>query len=671
MPQLAFPESSEEQPSDLPLFLAEEQQTSRVPGQVAVTVLSEEEIGRAGFGSIESLSAEVPNFNVSSNSLRSFGDIFTIRGLGNTAFFSEPAVTLYIDGVPMGDAYTYAIQLMDIEEISIHRGPQGTRYGRNSEAGVIDIRTRGPDDQYRASVLFKAGSFDGRMFQLAVSGPIVEKKLYFRLAGLYEERGGFVYNRFLDRHTDTKEAWGGHFKIGWKPNRDWRIDFGFNLDRFDDGSQRVTSLDSDPFEVSSDFEGLTRIRRDGEHVRLVRTFSWGTFASMSSRQFWKLEPNELDLDLSPVPGFTSTINQRQEQWSQEFRLESSMESRSPWMWKAGLFLSTSETLGNSLRTFFTPPIPFPLFVTQLTIFRYEQKNIALFGNLTRSLSEKLDLSVGFRLNASHKKIERVKTDSFAPPRIVTGDRDFTDLAPSIELTYRANNNLSIFASSAIGFKPGGFTAFTDDPLAAKYETETVWSSQASVRYSAPNGSLTLQVTGFWNEVEDYQVERSFTFTDYTIVNAKETRSRGIEIETELTPVAGFNFTLGFGYTDIVFRDYIDPFTGARFSENRAPFSPKYTLNFGFQYEHPSGIFTLLKIQSLGETFFDETESARFRQSSFTVVNLAVGLKRERFEVSLFGRNLTGTVYYTNKITDINAGVPGEPRLYGISATFKY
>ena len=113
------------------------------------------------------------------------------------------------------------------------------------------------------------------------------------------------------------------------------------------------------------------------------------------------------------------------------------------------------------------------------------------------------------------------------------------------------------------------------------------------------------------------------------------------------------------------------FTGASFSENRAPFSPKYTLNFGFQYEHPSGIFTLLKIQSLGETFFDETESARFRQSSFTVVNLAVGLKRERFEISLFGRNLTGTVYYTNKITDINAGVPGEPRLYVISATSKY
>ena len=263
MPQLAFPDDSEEQPSDLPLFLAEEQQTARDSNQLAVSVLDEEEIRRAGFGSLESLSAEVPNFNVSSNSLRSFGDIFTIRGLSNTAFFSEPALALYVDGVPMGDSYTYAIQLMDIEEIAIHRGPQGTRYGRNSEGGVIDIRTKGPDDQYRASASFKVGSFDRKMFQLAVSGPIVEKKLYFRLAGLYEERGGYVNNRLLDRHTDTHEAWGGHFKIGWNPNRDWRIDFGFNLDRFDDGSQRVTSLDSDPFEVSSDFEGLTRIRRDG------------------------------------------------------------------------------------------------------------------------------------------------------------------------------------------------------------------------------------------------------------------------------------------------------------------------------------------------------------------------------------------------------------------------
>jgi len=129
--------------------------------------------------------------------------------------------------------------------------------------------------------------------------------------------------------------------------------------------------------------------------------------------------------------------------------------------------------------------------------------------------------------------------------------------------------------------------------------------------------------------------------------------------------------IAFGCTHFEFDEYLDPFSGNDFKGNQAPFTPEFTFNISAQYEHKNGFFAWVQYNALGDIYFDEANTTRYRQSDYGLLNARFGYQRDWFSVVLFGRNLTDTDYYTNKIIDLDAGVPGEPQTFGFKTSINF
>jgi len=177
--------------------------------------LSGERLEAGGITSLPELRRAVPNLAQSNGGLRSYGDNYVIRGLGNTAFLSDPAVALYVDDVPFGNVIGYMTDLLAIDRVEVHRGPQGTRFGKNAEAGVINLVTRQPTDRFEFEASASAASFDTEGYRASALGPLVKGALRFDVAGQYTTSDGFIRNTYLGSHADSREGVNGRAALHW------------------------------------------------------------------------------------------------------------------------------------------------------------------------------------------------------------------------------------------------------------------------------------------------------------------------------------------------------------------------------------------------------------------------------------------------------------------------
>ncbi len=125
---------------------------------------------------------------------------------------------LYVDGVPILGPIGFETGMFDIERIEVLRGPQGTMYGKNTEAGVINIITRQPDNEFRGRVSTEGGEDKKCQILLNLSGPIQKDRLYVGIAGEYYQKDGFVENIMTGDTVDDKEHWSGKGHLRWTPN---------------------------------------------------------------------------------------------------------------------------------------------------------------------------------------------------------------------------------------------------------------------------------------------------------------------------------------------------------------------------------------------------------------------------------------------------------------------
>ncbi|MFT4745993.1 MAG: iron complex outermembrane receptor protein [Congregibacter sp.] len=140
---------------------------------VAVSVLRENQINSAFSANIEGLQALVPSVSFrKGNTTRN--SAITIRGVGTISFSiaAEPSVSTVVDGVVLGRSGQAFVDLYDLDRIEVLRGPQGTLFGKNASAGVVNITTKRPSDEFEGS--FEATLFQDNEYRLktSVSGPL-------------------------------------------------------------------------------------------------------------------------------------------------------------------------------------------------------------------------------------------------------------------------------------------------------------------------------------------------------------------------------------------------------------------------------------------------------------------------------------------------------------------
>lgn len=655
-PDTVKPDESTEQLIELTVTAQKrEENVQDVP--ISTTVLPSKDIEDGNTDSLGGIAANTPNF--SNNSLGGNSRYFTnysIRGLSNFNFLSRDAVGFYVDDVPYDYGSFLTIDLLDLERVEVLRGPQSTLYGRNSQAGVVNIITRKPTDDFEFRSSTSYGSYDSFKAQGSFSGPLVEDKLFFRVSGGYSSRDGYVENTFLDKDFGGQSGGSGRAKLFWTPSEDWEISFNTSFDDYDDGPP-VTFLrgESNIYRTEQDFDGFNRLNSNTQSLKITYDNPDFRLTSITARRFSDQE-TRYDVDATTadsaiaVSAFDSTL------FSQELRLQSPQEDNK-FQWLIGGYFESRNFNANG-EGFIVGVDGAPLFGSpsgrDQTNADIKQTTYAVFGQANYQLDEKLSLTTGLRYESVNNQLENrrrvfVLSDGSGSLPILSPINDIEEndqeLLPSFAIKYRFNPDVMLYGSIAKGYKPSGlnYRAASDDTL--RYDTETSWNYEVGLKTSWLDDRLIANLALFYTDVNNYQVSLPDAVgVPREIANA-EANIKGLELEVKGTPIDGFDIIAGLGLVDTEFTEYTNPFTGQNLNGNDLPFAPTFTYNLALQYRNPKGFFGRVELQGVGKTYF--TDDNIVREDPYAIVNTRVGYEAETYGIYLFANNLFSTEYVTN------------------------
>ncbi|HVP86418.1 MAG TPA: TonB-dependent receptor, partial [Rhizomicrobium sp.] len=184
---------------------------------IAITALSQEQLTTTQTAGGPDLVKQVPNLTFTKTNFTGYS--IQIRGIGTQAISvtTDPAVAVALNDIPFIRNHFFEQEFYDIGQAEILRGPQGTLYGRNATAGVVNLVTAKPTDQFEAMASGDIGNYKNRRFEGMVNLPILDDRVDIRLAGEWTKRQGYTLNALTDDHVDGRDLWSSRFSIGWKP----------------------------------------------------------------------------------------------------------------------------------------------------------------------------------------------------------------------------------------------------------------------------------------------------------------------------------------------------------------------------------------------------------------------------------------------------------------------
>lgn len=618
-------------------------------------VLSGEEVRLGGVRKLDDLQSRAPNVVTRSGGSRSLNHVIGMRGLVNNAFYGEPAVALYVDDVPYGTTLSYDTSLLEVDRVDIFRGPQFTRWGRRGAAGLISIHSREPGDRFGMRAEAGYGNYDSQSYKLHLDGPL-GPDLGFSLGAGYARRDGYLYNKLLNLTPDDQEGVAGRFSLLWRPADRWDVRLTVSGQYYNDGVQRYSNLDSTPWDIEHDFNGITKGRSDMESIRVRYSGEDVIFTSITARRDFHLKPASFDLDFSPVPFLPTRVDTRQLRYSQEFRLQAAKADKYDWIVGAyGDWMDNDVWVDDSV------------FVgdTEMT-----DKTLAVFGEVTRKFDNGVDVTIGLRGEVADKSAKR---DLLTPEGVVQKrDRDRVDssFGPKLRVTKHVNDDVLVYAESALSHRPGAYSAFNFNPELNTADMEQNWASEIGIKARLLDDRLEVSLAGFWYEIDDYQIER-YLLSGFGMFTADKVVARGVELEALARPFQGLELSASAGWVNAEFRDHRDNETGRSLKGRHPPYIPEFTAALAAQYRHPSGPMARVEWLFTGQTYFDDNNFENGAQSGYGLLNARIGFEKKNWGVYLYGRNLTDKEYYSLKIPSLGAGFPGEPRTYGVMATLTF
>ncbi len=164
---------------------------------IAVTAFSGQQLQRVGINDVSALQTISPTFNLNSSDTESQGTTMRIRGVGTTGnnIGLESAVGVFVDGVYLSRPGVALSEFIDIDQVEVLRGPQGTLFGRNTSAGALNIKTKAPllsEIEAWGNVTY--GNRDQIAIQAGANLPVINDKVAVRVAGAWRERDAFQEN---------------------------------------------------------------------------------------------------------------------------------------------------------------------------------------------------------------------------------------------------------------------------------------------------------------------------------------------------------------------------------------------------------------------------------------------------------------------------------------------
>ena len=187
---------------------------------IAITALSQEQLTATQTAGGPDLIKEVPNMTFTKTNFSGYS--IQIRGIGTQAISvtTDPAVAIAFNDIPFIRNHFFEQEFYDVSSVDVLRGPQGTLYGRNATAGVVNLVSAKPTDQFEAMASVDLGNYQNRRFEGMINLPIVDDRFDLRVAGEWTKRDGYSTNDITNQPVDGRDLWSSRVTMGWKPTSD-------------------------------------------------------------------------------------------------------------------------------------------------------------------------------------------------------------------------------------------------------------------------------------------------------------------------------------------------------------------------------------------------------------------------------------------------------------------
>lgn len=606
------------------------------------------------------LARETPGFSINDAGARGFGQTVTLRGLGNTPFFSDSSAPVYLDDIPLASAFTFPSELYDFSQVTIYRGPQaGALFGRAGDAGVIQFSSAPAGQNADGHVSFSAGNYRAISASATAQTAHTEQWDFSANVGT-SQREGYINNTQLHETVDDKKSTFGRIGLRFRPQKDLEFSLHVIAQRSRDGADALVPLGGPYFDVARGKEGVTDTDFTAVSFGITEHLSDATLTSTTSFTDWNMSPYSNRLIVFGGANFDSAVNQLQKAFNEEIRYVSGIIT-------GGAFYSHTRTSGGADRSFNG-------FTVENSNFQQTGDTFALFGQATFTPSANWVITPGLRFQYDDKSFVR---NEIVPSNAVLNRNDhWTALLPSVSAVRHLDAATDLTLTLARGYKAGGYSAYTGVPSLAGYDPQKTWGLEAALSTARADSKWAFTSRAYAYRVKGYQIERSFavptTSTDeYLVVNADRARVLGLEIESSWKPMADVTMRASGGITDITLQNFTDPYTGINYSGDRAPYAPSGNAALRIDYHPARGLFYGAGLTWTGKTFYDEHETAAFSQKAYTLLDASAGYSFGRGDVRFFGRNLTNRNHYSAITPGVAHGTPGAPLTWGGEVTIRW
>jgi outer membrane receptor protein involved in Fe transport len=582
-------------------------------------------LGQQQIERVSDLGQLLPNFFMPDYGSRQTSPIY-IRGIGSRV--NAPAVALYVDGVPHFERSALNIDLSDVRSVELLRGAQGTLYGRNSTAGVINLYTFSPMEFPVRRVRLSYGNYGQAQASATYRRPL-GAKMGIAASALYQRSDGFFRNSYSGSMADALQNASGRLALEWCPSRAFRARLSATLDHLEQGGYPYGAYDPATGSLQPvNYDDAGRYRRTIATVGLGLEHTTPRLA-LRAQSAWQYigDRQALDQDFTPQPTSYVVQHLRQQLLSQEITLKS--VGTSSYRHLTGLFA-------------FAQQLDRDLFSRSSdTRKRYDLPTlgVALYHQSEFRLTGGLSLQLGLRYD-----YERARE------RVAGSRLSFSKLTPKGTLSYASSNKQwLLYGSVARGYKSGGFNTAFQAEDERTFQPENNWNFELGAKFASPEGRLSASAALFFINWRNQQVTQMIPGVGNLQHNAARSTSKGGELSVQVRLTTRWRLGIDYGYTDARFRHYVQSPT-ANYGGRRLPLVPRHTLGITSEavWMRPFGLVDRLTLSGtlsgIGSICFQESNEVQ--QPFYALLHARMAASRGRFTCSLWAKNLTHTRYLT-------------------------
>jgi len=582
---------------------------------IAVSVVTGKQAEQAGAFNVNRIKELVPSVQLYSSNPRNTG--INIRGLGSPFGLTndgiDPGVGFYVDGVYYARPAATTLDFIDVEQIEVLRGPQGSLFGKNTTSGAFNITSRKPSFTSGANFEVSYGNYAYLQAKASITGAL-SRKIAGRLSFSGTQRDGIIENIVTEKPTNTLNNQGIRGQLLYTPSENTNITLAADITtQHNDGYAQVVAgvaptkrapyrqfnaiiadlnyqLPSlNAFDRKIDHDTPWRSGQDlgGASLNIDTKIGGGTLTSTTAWRFWTWDPSN-DRDFTGLQVLAKSQNpSRQTQITQEVRYAGQLTSKISGV--VGVFFidQTSKTngteeSGDAQWRFSQSTTNTALWKTPGLFEGYGIKtnasihstSAAVFGQLDWSITDRLHILPGLRYNYDKKDADYYRktygglqtTDPalIALKKLVYTDQAFkantddTDFSGNLTVSYKVSDKINGYATYAKSYKPVGVNVAGLPSLAGKPILELAVIKPESVNHyevgvkTSPFKNSILNLTYFNTEITDFQTNVQAAELGVNrgyLANADKVRVKGVELDASFIVNKHFAINGAATYTD--------------------------------------------------------------------------------------------------------------------------